>query len=176
MVQVVEAQAGLAVAQDGSLYYYDYDNFQTREQRGSTFVTTNAGTARAYGFEGQAAFADIVGPETQIILPRDAEGRSLPPSAFVADAHAAGLKVHVWSVNPENLDLPLDLRCGDPGKASFDHQLGDVETEACRLFAAGIDGAFSDAPDMLVKVRSEGLEAWAAGSTSPRSCPLAKAG
>lgn len=42
---------------DGSLYYYDYDNFQTREQRGSTFVTTNAGTARAYGLEGQADFA-----------------------------------------------------------------------------------------------------------------------
>lgn len=42
---------------DGSLYYYDYDNFQTREQRGSTFVTTNAGTARAYGFESQADFA-----------------------------------------------------------------------------------------------------------------------
>lgn len=128
------------------------------------------------GLKKIAAFADIVGPETQIILPRDAEGRSLPPSAFVADTHAAGLKVHVWSVNPENLDLPVDLRCGDPGKASFDHQLGDVETEARRLFAAGIDGAFSDAPDMLVKVRSEGLKAWVAGSTSPRSCPLAKAG
>lgn len=42
---------------DASLYSYDYDNFQTREQRGSTFVTTNAGTARAYGFEGQADFA-----------------------------------------------------------------------------------------------------------------------
>jgi outer membrane receptor protein involved in Fe transport len=42
---------------DSSVYYYDYNNFQTREQRGSTFVTTNAGTARAYGFEGQADFA-----------------------------------------------------------------------------------------------------------------------
>lgn len=42
---------------DGAVYYYDYENFQTREQRGSTFVTTNAGTARAYGFEGQADFA-----------------------------------------------------------------------------------------------------------------------
>lgn len=128
------------------------------------------------GLKKIAAFADIVGPETQIILPRDAEGRSLPPSAFVADAHAAGLKVHVWSVNPENLDLPVDLRCGDPTKPGFDHRSGDVQTEARRLFAQGIDGAFSDAPDMLAKVRSEGPKAWAAGLASARSCPSAKVG
>lgn len=48
---------GRRLRMDGAVYYYDYDNFQTREQRGSTFVTTNAGTARAYGFEGQADLA-----------------------------------------------------------------------------------------------------------------------
>lgn len=42
---------------DSAVYYYDYENFQTRVQVGSTFVTTNAGEARAYGFEGQADFA-----------------------------------------------------------------------------------------------------------------------
>lgn len=122
------------------------------------------------GLKKIASFADIVGPETQIILPRDAEGRSLPASDFVADAHAAGLKVHVWSVNPENLDLPVDLRCGDPSSPGFGHRLGDVETEARRLFARGIDGAFSDAPDMLVKVRAEGPEAWSRKAEAGRSC------
>jgi glycerophosphoryl diester phosphodiesterase len=123
------------------------------------------------GLKKIAGFADIVGPETQIILPRDKDDRSLPPSDVVANAHAAGLKVHVWSVNPENLDLPVDLRCGDPATPGFDNRLGDVQTEARRLFAVGIDGAFSDAPDMLVKVRAEGPKAWAAGLGASASCP-----
>lgn len=38
---------------DGAVYYYAYDNFQTVEQQGTLFVTTNAGEATAYGFEGQ---------------------------------------------------------------------------------------------------------------------------
>ncbi|MGA0605213.1 TonB-dependent receptor [Phenylobacterium sp. VNQ135] len=42
---------------DASAYRYDYDNFQTVEQRGTLFVTTNAGKAKAYGIEGQADFA-----------------------------------------------------------------------------------------------------------------------
>ena len=125
------------------------------------------------GLKRIAAFADIVGPETQIILPRDKDGRSLSPSDFVANAHAAGLKVHVWSINPENLDLPVDLRCGDPKAAGFEHQLGDVQTEARRLFAQGIDGAFSDAPDVLVKVRTEGTKAWAVRAGARGSCPSA---
>lgn len=39
---------------DGSIFYYEYKNFQTVEQQGTTFVTTNAGRAESYGFEGQA--------------------------------------------------------------------------------------------------------------------------
>ncbi|RZJ32202.1 MAG: TonB-dependent receptor [Brevundimonas sp.] len=42
---------------DGSVYLYDYSNFQTTIQVGTQFITTNAGEARAYGFEGQAFFA-----------------------------------------------------------------------------------------------------------------------
>lgn len=39
---------------DTAIYYYDYDNFQTVEQQGTLFVITNAGKAKAWGFEGQA--------------------------------------------------------------------------------------------------------------------------
>jgi outer membrane receptor protein involved in Fe transport len=42
---------------DGAVYFYDYDNFQTVEQQGTLFVVTNAGKAKAYGFEGQAELA-----------------------------------------------------------------------------------------------------------------------
>lgn len=38
---------------DGALFYYRYNNFQTTVQQGTQFVTTNAGKAESYGFEGQ---------------------------------------------------------------------------------------------------------------------------
>jgi outer membrane receptor protein involved in Fe transport len=42
---------------DGALFYYKYTNFQTTEQIGTTFVTTNAGKADSYGFEGQVRYS-----------------------------------------------------------------------------------------------------------------------
>lgn len=41
---------------DGSVYRYDYENFQTTIQDGTRFIVTNAGEASAWGFEGQFAF------------------------------------------------------------------------------------------------------------------------
>ena len=39
---------------DGSAFFYQYDNFQTSVQQGTQIITTNAGKAESYGFEGQA--------------------------------------------------------------------------------------------------------------------------
>lgn len=41
---------------DGALFYYKYKNFQTTEQVGTVFITSNAGKAESYGFEGQARY------------------------------------------------------------------------------------------------------------------------
>ena len=41
---------------DGAVYFYNYKNFQTVEQQGTIFITTNAGKARSYGFEAQARY------------------------------------------------------------------------------------------------------------------------
>jgi iron complex outermembrane receptor protein len=49
-----EHLAGGRLSLEGAIFHYDYQNFQTTEQVGTTFVTTNAGEAKAYGFEGQA--------------------------------------------------------------------------------------------------------------------------
>lgn len=110
------------------------------------------------GLKTIAAFADIVGPETQLILPRDKDGHALPPTRFVADAHAVGLPVHVWSVNAENQELPVELRRGDPKDPAYLNQLGDAAAQARALFAQGVDGAFSDQPDILVRTRAEFLK------------------
>jgi outer membrane receptor protein involved in Fe transport len=47
------ALQGGALRLDGAVYYYSYENFQSTEQVGTQFITTNAGEAEAYGFEGQ---------------------------------------------------------------------------------------------------------------------------
>lgn len=44
---------GGRISFDGSLYYYDYSNFQTVKTINGTLTTVNAGAAEAYGFEGQ---------------------------------------------------------------------------------------------------------------------------
>ena len=51
------AMMGGALRLDGAVYFYDYQNFQTTVQVGTQFITTNAGEASAYGFEGQAFFS-----------------------------------------------------------------------------------------------------------------------
>ncbi|GLK48014.1 TonB-dependent receptor [Brevundimonas intermedia] len=42
---------------DGAVFLYNYENFQTTIQEGTQTITTNAGEAKSYGFEGQANFA-----------------------------------------------------------------------------------------------------------------------
>ena len=41
---------------DGAVFYYKYNNFQTTEQVGTVFITSNAGKADSYGFEAQMRY------------------------------------------------------------------------------------------------------------------------
>lgn len=52
-VGVKTALADRKLFADGSIYLYNYNNFQSTEQVGTQFILTNAGKARSYGFEGQ---------------------------------------------------------------------------------------------------------------------------
>ena len=106
------------------------------------------------GLRRIAGFADIVGPETRLILPQDETGHALPPTTFVHDAHAAGLAVHVWSINAENEELPVERRRGDPKDPAYPNLLGDADGQAKALFAQGVDGAFTDQPDIVVGART----------------------
>lgn len=105
------------------------------------------------GLRQIATFANIVGPETGLVLPLDDAQRTGEPTAFIANAHAAGLKVHIWSVNAENAALPADYRRGDPTSPDFGRQLGDATGLARRLYALGADGLFSDHPDLVAAAR-----------------------
>lgn len=112
----------------------------------------------ADGLRHVATFADVVGPETELVIPRDAQGRSRPVTPLVADAHAAGLEVHVWSINAENPHLAVDMRCGDPGQPGYEARLGKAALVARTLFEAGVDGVFTDHPDIVLGAR-DGVDA-----------------
>ena len=72
-----------------------------------------------------------------------------PPTKLVDLAHAAGLAVHPWTVRAESQFLPPKLK---RGASPADH--GDAETLCRALYAAGVDGVFSDFPDLAVKARN----------------------
>ena len=84
-----------------------------------------------------AKYADAVGANIGLIL--NADGT---PTTLVADARAAGLAVHAWTIRPENEFLPAMLRTGDDPKG---RGCGDVKLAAL-LKAAGVAGVFSDGP------------------------------
>ncbi|HEY0682590.1 MAG TPA: glycerophosphodiester phosphodiesterase [Steroidobacter sp.] len=105
------------------------------------------------GMRKIASFADGVGPELDLLLPRDHEGRLTAPTKFVTDAHTAGLVVHPWSVSAENPALPTDLRRGNSSASGYQAKLGDAEKYFRALFALGVDGIFTDYPDIAVRAR-----------------------
>ena len=102
----------------------------------------------AEGLKAIAGYAQALGPEWRQVIAIDAAGALAGPTPLVANAHAAGLKVIPWTVRAENAFLPPALRRGtEPGAH------GDVATLLKALFAAGVDGLFSDFPDLAVAAR-----------------------
>ncbi|HKP79939.1 MAG TPA: glycerophosphodiester phosphodiesterase [Phenylobacterium sp.] len=101
----------------------------------------------AAGIKTIAAFAEGLGPEWPLVIPT-AGGALGAATALVADAHAAGLAVHPWTVRAENAFLPKSLQRGEDPAAH-----GDVAAVFQALYAAGVDGLFSDFPGMAVKAR-----------------------
>jgi glycerophosphoryl diester phosphodiesterase len=95
------------------------------------------------GLQAIRAYADVVSPSKGQIVPRDpATGASLAPTTFIADAHAARLKVVAYTFRNENRFLPAELRIGaDP------LEYGNALAEYRMFYDLGIDGVFSDNPD-----------------------------
>ena len=87
-----------------------------------------------------ATYADGIGPEKTLIVPRDSSGRSLESTDLVSRAHAAGLQVHPWTFRSENWFLPAELRRG------AHTEKGDFSPEYAQFFGLGVDGVFSDHP------------------------------
>lgn len=101
---------------------------------------TYADLAKPEGLKDIAEYAQGVGPNKNLIVPRDADGRAGRPTSFVSDAHAAGLLVHPWTFRQEDIFLPRDMH-------------GNPAAEYALFLSLGIDGLFSDFPDAAVRAR-----------------------
>jgi glycerophosphoryl diester phosphodiesterase len=125
------------------------------DRTGRPYDFVVSGDPRTYGDLATPAglgwvsrYAHGAGPPKDYVVPRDATGRSLPPTAFVGDAHRAGLVVHPYTFRAENTFLPLELRSSaDPA------QYGDFGAEVRQFLHAGVDGLFTDNPDRVVAAR-----------------------
>ena len=125
---------------------------QLIEASGAPYDFMQRGDRRTYadlvspeGLDEIAGYASSIGPAKSLVIPRDGEGRLTQPTSLVADCRARGLRVHPWTFRAEREFLPAGL---------------DLEGELRAFLAAGVDGFFTDQPDVGVRSR----DAFARGS------------
>jgi|GEM_PF-90660 len=82
-----------------------------------------------------ATYAFGIGANTRLVVGGDS---AAVPTQLLNNAHAAGLKVHVWTLRSESVFLPK--RYG-----------GDPLAEVREMQRLGADGIFGDFPDVVVK-------------------------
>jgi glycerophosphoryl diester phosphodiesterase len=80
--------------------------------------------------------------------------KSLATAAAIDAAHAANLKVHVWTFRAENEFLPEELRSAGNAAAH-----GNVDAEIRSYLERGIDGFFVDFPAIGVRARDSYISA-----------------
>jgi glycerophosphoryl diester phosphodiesterase len=79
------------------------------------------------------------------MIPRDAAGTSSSRPASSTTRTPPGLTVHGWTFRQENRFLPLQFRSGTDPEAP-----GDMVGELQVFLDAGMDGFFTDNPDLGV--------------------------
>ena len=116
---------------------------------------TYADLVKSAGLAEIARYADGIGPNKSLIVPRDCSGRLLAPTQLIRNAHRADLVVHAWTFRNENTFLPLDFRQGNTASPIFLRVRGDAPAEYRLFYELGLDGLFSDDPDTAVASREE---------------------
>ncbi len=117
---------------------------QLIDENGQPADFAASGDSRTYrdlltpdGLRQVATWADGIGPFKGLVQPVGADGALRPATTLVADAHRAGLFVHVWTLRADRTFLPAGYG-GDPG------------AEVRRMVELGVDGFFTDFPDIAV--------------------------
>jgi len=106
------------------------------------------------GLRAVSTYAEVLAPSKEMVRPVSVDGGLGAATRLVADAHAASLAVHVYTLRDENVHLPPALRLGDDGAAP-----GRALAEHLAFLDAGVDGIFTDHPGTGVQARA----LWLAG-------------
>lgn len=129
---------------------------QLLEADGAPYDLVVRGDSRTYadlitpaGLAGIAGYAQAIGPNKSLIIPRRTDERLAAPTTLVNDAHAQGLEVHPWTFRAENAFLPREFRRGSAAA-----ERGELAAELRAYLACGIDGFFTDQPDVGVAARN----------------------
>lgn len=129
---------------------------QLLDASGAPYDLRAAGDTRTYrdlaspaGLRQIAKYADGVGPNKDLVLPRDAAGNTTVPSSLVRGAHRLGLVVHVFTLRRENQFMAQNFRRG-----TNPNGIGDLAAEVRAFLEAGVDGLFTDNPDVAVQARA----------------------
>lgn len=104
----------------------------------------------AAGLARLASEVDGVSVDKALLLQKDAAGRVTGTTDLVSRAHAAGLEVYCWTLRAENRFLAKNLRRGASGR-----DYGDWMTEFRLILDTGLDGVFTDQPDLALEARDQ---------------------
>ena len=129
---------------DAPVFIQSFEPDSLRLLRGKTSVsliqlTSDASMLDAAGLKRIAGYADGIGPEKRLVVPIAPDGSVGAPTDLVQRAHAAGLLVHIWTIRVDKQFLPAGY-----------HGRGEAEFEQFRDL--GVDGLFTDFPDVAAKV------------------------
>ena len=129
---------------DAPVFIQSFEPDSLRDLRGKTSVrliqlVSDASMVDAAGLKKIAGYADGIGPEKRLIVPIGTDGSIGAPTDLVQRAHAAGLLVHIWTIRVDKEFLPAGY-----------HGRGEAEFEQFRDL--GVDGLFTDFPDVAAKV------------------------
>jgi glycerophosphoryl diester phosphodiesterase len=132
---------------------------QLLDVAGGPYDSEAAGGGRTYrdlttaaGLAGIATYADAIGPAKALVAPRSADGGVDQSAALLEDAQRLGLLVHVWTFRLEDgprrahrlIRQPMDREAAEK----------DLADELRRYLATGLDGLFTDNPDVAVRTRT----------------------
>jgi glycerophosphoryl diester phosphodiesterase len=129
---------------EAPVFIQSFEAGNLRELRKQTRVrliqlTSDAAMVTDAGLRDIATYADGIGPEMRLVIPVAKDGTVAPPTDLVRRAHAAGLLVHIWTVRTDKEFLPAGYH-------------GRAETPFEQFRDAGVDGIFTDFPDVGARV------------------------
>jgi glycerophosphoryl diester phosphodiesterase len=166
LVEVLHASYGDSAAAPVYIQSFEVSNLQYLNTRttmrlvqllnasGQPYDFLLSGDGRSYadlakntdeGLKFIAGYADALGVNTSLVIPPLADGHLGAPTTLVSDAHDRGLEVHGWTFRAENIFLPSGFRSGANAA-----ELGNMQDQVRAFTALGMDGFFTDHPDLGV--------------------------